>query len=352
MDCTLSLYSSSLCPHSRRFVSYVFAGMLWFNSSGESKNDNDDTQSTSDGFKFSFSNRRCEGELKRNSSCAGGMKGTGKDAPTIVNWSFKPIWEMKVPGFTPQAKAAMKRTVEAVMVSAVKCTNKSCSGRGSCASNADKWKYISRVRSLDELFNPSKCFCFDGVEGDKCNQQPKPSDKLTKSPLTNYWNNQWDGRLEYYAKYNDKRAAVSSMSSTHNNDYEDRRFKFRVTVPEGDTSLTERPFGNINSYNEDSSVDCPPNWALTYIASSHSNYYEDRKWSYKCGNFRGWHVGECNWTGWVNDYDKTFTFDCPGEKVMGGMKSVHSNYYQDRIFKFKCCKMTKAPLPPLAPVII
>jgi len=328
------------------------AGMLWFNSSGESKNDNDDTQSTSDGFKFSFSNRRCEGELKRDSTCAGGMIGTKKDAPTIVNWSFKPIWEMKVPGFNPQAKAAMERTVEAVMVSAVECTNKSCSGRGSCAGNADKWKYISRVRSLDELFDPSKCFCFDGVEGDKCNQQPKPSDKLTKSPLTNNYWNRWDGKLEYDAKHNGKRAAVSSMSSTHNNNYEDRRFKFRVTVPEGYTSFSEKRVGVTNSYNAESHVECPDNWALTSITSIHSNHYEDRKWSYKCGKFGGWHVGECNWTGWVNDYDEQFTYDCPGEKVMGGMNSIHSNYYQDRIFRFKCCKMTKATLPPLARVII
>lgn len=325
--------------------------MLWFSSSGESKKEEEKKQATSHGFKISFSNRRCDGELKRDSSCAGGMKGTGKDAPAIVDWSFKPIWEMKVPGFTPQAKAAMKRTVEAVMVSAVKCANTGCNGRGSCAGNAAKWKHVSRVKSLDELFNPSKCFCFDGVEGDKCNQQPKPSDKLTKSGFTDYLN-QWDGRLVYYAQHNGKRAALSSMYSTHDNHHEDRRYKFRVTVPEGYTSFSEKSHGNYNANDAESYVDCPRNWALTTIASSHDNHHEDRRWTYNCGHFGGWQVEQCDWTGWVNNYDQAFTFQCPHNKVIGGMKSVHNNHHEDRVFKFKCCKMTKTPLPPLAPVSI
>ena len=147
-----------------------------------------------------------------------------------------------------------------------------------------------------------------------------------------------------------KQGAISGVESIHSNYSEDRIFNFRVSVPAGDPHFTERSHGNENEFDQESSVDCPTDYALTYIASQHSNRKEDRKWQYKCGHFEGWKLNECYWTGWVNEYDKHFKDECRRpDDVIAGMKSKHNSRREDRLFQFKCCEMTIArpgPNPP------
>lgn len=258
---------------------------------------------------------------------------------------------MEVPGLTQPAKNAMKSLVEDIMTAAVKCAEESCNGRGTCASCAARWRNVSRVQNVDEFFNCEKCFCFDNVEGDRCDQQPLPSNKMSTSSLSKYIN-QMDGTLEYKASSNGKRGAISGIYSIHDSHFEDRRFKFKTSVPEsGGDLILEQKSGNVNAYDQKSRIVCPKDMALTYIRSTHDSHHEDRSWSYKCGKFDGWQVEQCYWTDYINEYDKELEFQCPTignpNMVFAGLISVHDNHREDRVFKFKCCRMAIAPLPLL-----
>eukprot|EP01084_Bolivina_argentea_P084708 153153_1 len=46
----------------------------------------------------------------------------------------------------------------------------------------------------------------------------------------------------------------------------------------------------------------------------------------------------CSWDGgWSNDYDGTFS-SSKNDRFFSGIYSVHSNYREDRLYKFKRCK--------------
>ena len=96
-----------------------------------------------------------------------------------------------------------------------------------------------------------------------------------------------------------------------------------------------------NSWDRPLSFSCRDNQALYRVKSTHSNRKEDRVWEWSCrtvlkGNtrFRG---SDCKWTGWQNGYDLPLMFQCPANKVLTGVKSIHHNGKEDRVWAFQCC---------------
>ncbi len=49
-------------------------------------------------------------------------------------------------------------------------------------------------------------------------------------------------------------------------------------------------------------------------------------------------LDSCSWSGYVNNYDGPVNYTCPGDKVISGVRSVHSNGTEDRRFEYKCCR--------------
>uniref|UniRef100_A0A7S2EVG7 Uncharacterized protein n=1 Tax=Ditylum brightwellii TaxID=49249 RepID=A0A7S2EVG7_9STRA len=181
--------------------------------------------------------------------------------------------------------------------------------------------------------------------------KPLPSDELTTYGWTNYIN-EHDGILDFKASHNGNIGVISGVSSTHDNHYEDRRFKFKVSVPVTYARLIDTAKFVHSSYDEEVYVSCPKDMALTHIWSKHDDHYEDRIWRHTCGKFEGWQVDMCHWEAdYVNGYDEDVNFVCSDEgasnnRIIAGVKSIHDNHYEDRIFKYKCCTMKRAPLPP------
>ncbi len=96
---------------------------------------------------------------------------------------------------------------------------------------------------------------------------------------------------------------------------------------------------NPNKWDGHHKIECPTGEGLYKVESRHDNYYEDRIFDYDCravGSSSD--VYTCEWTDYVNKYDESFSFQCPwNNQFLAGTESQHSNYYEDRRFKFRCC---------------
>ena len=96
----------------------------------------------------------------------------------------------------------------------------------------------------------------------------------------------------------------------------------------------------ITEYDKDFEFECPKGTHLNHIGSEHSNSKEDRRWKFDCaeGMVKD---EECDWTqDYVNSYDQVMNWKCPDNGIVVGAKSTHSNSKEDRIWKFKCCKVS------------
>lgn len=93
-----------------------------------------------------------------------------------------------------------------------------------------------------------------------------------------------------------------------------------------------------NDWDEDHSHVCGKSEDASRVKSIHDNYNEDRKWEWQCRKTPLLEKGEsCKWHNDVNDYDEIMNFECPNSQVIAGSKSTHSNWWQDRKFSYICC---------------
>ncbi|XP_052069112.1 dermatopontin-like [Mytilus californianus] len=96
----------------------------------------------------------------------------------------------------------------------------------------------------------------------------------------------------------------------------------------------------VNKFVEPVDFSCPNGQALSVIHSEHNNYFEDRKWSLGCRSTGG-QYDHCYCTPfYVNDWDDFFNFQCSHYGFLTGIKSIHDNHFEDRRFRFKCCAIS------------
>lgn len=174
--CTSSLYMeegymSSAYQEFFQDTSEYEAGFLWWSSSGSSSTTDITATSEEQGFQYSIGNRRCHGEIALNSACGDQqMIGTGRDAPAIIKWTYKPIWEMNVPTLSAEAKNMLQSVAKRILAESTNCMNDHCNGSGSCAPNPDAWQAPS-TNYGDYFDQNEQCFCFDHYEGKNCEER-------------------------------------------------------------------------------------------------------------------------------------------------------------------------------------
>lgn len=88
-------------------------------------------------------------------------------------------------------------------------------------------------------------------------------------------------------------------------------------------------------YDRPFSLNCPTGKSIYILRSEHSNRREDRRWAMQCRNDKV--TSNCFTTGWQNYFDEAFDFTCPFNSIMTGFSGVHNNKREDRRFKFRCC---------------
>ncbi|CAG5115562.1 unnamed protein product [Candidula unifasciata] len=98
----------------------------------------------------------------------------------------------------------------------------------------------------------------------------------------------------------------------------------------------------VNNFDQVATFECTHGRALYLIRSIHDNYFEDRIWQFKCRT--AYTTTSCFWTEFLNLWDQTLDYNCPGDNYINGIYSVHDNYYEDRRFSVKCCAAGHRPL--------
>jgi len=150
--------------------------------------------------------------------------------------------------------------------------------------------------------------------------------------------NNLDGQLDWSAGSN---RMMSGAYSSHSNWQEDRRWGFYSSYASG---VTCTPMGWSNYVNGNDgalSFSCPERTAAMYAAHSiHSNWHEDRRWKFRCCQLSAnVYLQNSAWTGYVNGLDGNLDFQCLKTEVMVGLSSYHANWQEDRRWKFRCARL-------------
>jgi len=155
--------------------------------------------------------------------------------------------------------------------------------------------------------------------------------------------NWWDGSIQFKCGVSE---ALSGLHSYHDNKHEDRRWKAKcVALADDDSVLLRSPYLSnwINTYDREffySTGGAQGLYAGLY--SEHSNRREDRMFKvYRTSFYYGTDCAGKKDSGYVNDWDKSFDYQCGGDYAIYALKSYHSNSREDRRFKIYCCDISK-----------
>lgn len=334
----------------REDASSVDFGLLWWQSSSNELEQSSTTGQSTEGFSYIFDNKRCEGSIAHGSPCGGNMPASDVTEPTIVQWTYKPIWDMSIPGLKDGAKVILRETFQSIVEAAQACSETRCNGHGACSTSLEGWSRVvdgssTPVTDVSQLFDSATCFCDDGYIGPTCNEG-RPVAMEAPSQISSNFLNTYDGEVHIQNANNDP---LAGMFSVHDNFHEDRRFKARTraVVEDEFSPQTGTQITLTSRHNEPFKIVCDKDKVLTRLSSTHNNEYEDRRWTGQCTHFNNTHIDEETCTGfsvnnpsqggYVNEYDQPVDFTCPGGTVLVGVYAIHSRDHQDRKWSFRCC---------------
>jgi hypothetical protein len=330
-------YSTTSYYQFNQDISANEVGFLWWTSSSSSSESNSQLEQYENGFRYYYGNKYCRGELDHSSSCGGGMAASGFSRPAITRWTYKPIWEMDIFGFSSAAKSKMVQVFGGIYAAGYSCRNNYCNGHGQCGTNANAWNVNSfGSTSYSQFWDESKCFCDDHYEGGSCGTKSKVIMSLSMS--WSGYQNVFDSNLNYLTS-----DAICGINSYHDDDYEDRRFGFQTCKAE-DSSFY--PIDNTNTigttdFDASWSLYCDSDKVMGGLHSEHDNGREDRRWRIYCRKLNGLTTSGCYWTGYQNNWDAYFNKSCPTGEIIHGLHSVHNNGKEDRLFKYQCCSLIR-----------
>jgi len=146
--------------------------------------------------------------------------------------------------------------------------------------------------------------------------------------------NDWDGKFTFQCPEGQYIAGVASKHANHS---EDRKFNFYCSdhLP---TSVNKNKFtGYANDWDEEFRFQCPEGQYIAGVKSIHANHSEDRRFDFYCASYRPSPTPESGrWTDYVNDWDEPVLFTCEPGYYIAGIGSVHANHSEDRRFSFLC----------------
>ena len=170
--------------------------------------------------------------------------------------------------------------------------------------------------------------------------------------------NAWDERFEHHCPIG---SVLQGFQSYHDNHKEDRRWKGQCRRVDWITSYQWKSdsdsvwpycgYYDCHHYSAlyDSTYLTKNSWdgrlyfyftggayALTGFGGVHNNYKEDRKWWFYMAKVTK-AASSCSWTGYVNGWDAAMNWYTSSNQWIAGVDSYHSNYREDRRWKFYVC---------------
>ncbi|XP_036376305.1 hemagglutinin/amebocyte aggregation factor-like [Megalops cyprinoides] len=147
------------------------------------------------------------------------------------------------------------------------------------------------------------------------------------------WQNRYDQPLHFTCGSRD---SISMITSKHSNDAEDRVWGFSCQKT-FDTQSECFWTNYVNYFDEQFTFNCPPNHVISGMDSFHNNDAEDRRWKFYCCRVNNYCNSHCQWTTYVNNFDEYFTWYVPGMNYLVGAQSYHDNGAEDRRWKYLYC---------------
>ncbi|XP_074648094.1 uncharacterized protein LOC141903733 [Tubulanus polymorphus] len=147
------------------------------------------------------------------------------------------------------------------------------------------------------------------------------------------WANEMDKLLDFTCPTGEY---IYSIKSTHSNYYQDRRFEFKCKAGFVSNDCTRSDFVN----NMDKLMDyvCPNGGILAGVYAEHSNHYDDRRFKLTCCGLITKNGLRCGWSDFLNSFNGYLNYQVPAGKAIVGMYSTHSNSPEDRRFKVRTCE--------------
>jgi len=145
--------------------------------------------------------------------------------------------------------------------------------------------------------------------------------------------NDWDQPFSATAPLH---SVISGLFSEHLNRDEDRRWRVKYSRVEGIDISSESEWSAESQWDDPFSLECPPGWVITGLASHHDNGREDRKYKIQCSKvLDSSKMVLHEWGDYLNDYDDKLEFNPAKNRFIVGFGGVHSNTDEDRKFNFR-----------------
>ncbi|XP_062574151.1 hemagglutinin/amebocyte aggregation factor-like isoform X2 [Saccostrea cucullata] len=155
------------------------------------------------------------------------------------------------------------------------------------------------------------------------------------------WKNDWDRPLNFQCPL--KTQAIDAVVSYHRNHYEDRRYELHCgdVLKDREVTVNCEWSGYVNDFDQVVHFQCPGAGYINGMHSYHHNYYEDRRHEFRCCGPKSsnYYYSNCRWTGWLNNFDDPVAYFVPNGYVLRGVNSFHHNHYEDRRFRFEVCQL-------------
>ncbi|XP_062592882.1 hemagglutinin/amebocyte aggregation factor-like [Saccostrea cucullata] len=155
------------------------------------------------------------------------------------------------------------------------------------------------------------------------------------------WKNEWDRPLNFQCPLQTQ--AIDAVVSYHRDDYEDRRYELHCgnVIRSSDVAVNCEWTGYVNDFDQVVHFQCPGAGYINGMASYHRDSYEDRRHKFRCCGPKSsnYYYRNCRWTGWLNNFDDPVAYFVPDGFVLRGVNSVHNDNYEDRRFQFEVCQL-------------
>jgi hypothetical protein len=162
---------------------------------------------------------------------------------------------------------------------------------------------------------------------------PAPTAAPTQARTWTGWANSWDQDVNWVAASG---YVMTGIHSKYDNGKKDRLWEFESSKLLGSTSPTITGFVNIWDQEFMWSI-YRDTTAVVGMYSTHDNGTEDRRFKIY-GSFHGKTATGCYWTS-ETDYDAEWSISGNDGEAIVAMWSRHDNGKEDRIFKWRFCKL-------------
>jgi len=149
------------------------------------------------------------------------------------------------------------------------------------------------------------------------------------------YQNDWDEEMRFNSGFM-KDKVITGMVSHHSNRHEDRLWRYYYGSARGVYCLRQGWTSYRNSWDGNLDFKCGHNQALSGIWFYHSNYREDRLWRFQCCTMKGFGLRRERLTSDLNSWDGGLNFKCGDNEVLVGLMSHHNNHREDRIWRARC----------------